>query len=143
MELEFGVPPAAGGAVSANPLGHLAAIANEPISAQISIRTPVAPGISDPLEAVGSAGPAARERLAASSAAPPSPSELAVATTGTALTIVARSTFASEAETADLRRMLERTAAEFGMSVSEFQLNGAAVAPSVANLGGTHGHRTR
>ena len=73
-----------------------------------------------------------------------SPVSLTVSGTEDALVVVAR----SQNETADdriaLRRLVEDTAAKFGMRVAEFHLNGAATAPSFQTLlRGNHGHRPR
>jgi hypothetical protein len=42
-----------------------------------------------------------------------------------------------------LRRLLEDTAAEFGVKLSDFQLNGSRSQPSVSVPGGNHGRRAR
>jgi hypothetical protein len=42
-----------------------------------------------------------------------------------------------------LRRLLEDTAAEFGVKVADFQLNGSRSQPSVSASGGNHGRRAR
>jgi hypothetical protein len=58
-----------------------------------------------------------------------------------ALTIVAR---VSDAEPAQIRRLIEASAAEFDATVAEFQLNGAATEPSFSPvIGGNHGTRSR
>lgn len=58
------------------------------------------------------------------------------------LSIVARSTDALE-NYSDLRHRLDDTAAEFGMKISEFQLNGSTSQSPASIPGGPHGNRTR
>jgi hypothetical protein len=61
-----------------------------------------------------------------------------------ALTIVARGMDQSVEDGARLRRLFEETAADFGMDVAEFRLNGSATQPSSRSIAGEgHGSRTR
>ena len=66
---------------------------------------------------------------------------LVVSGSANALTIVARSSDTGT-EPARLRRLIVSTAAEFGMDVAEFRINGFSVEPSLSS-GGNHGRRAR
>jgi hypothetical protein len=93
-------------------------------------------GIAAP--AKGRPSAAAQPNRRSGSASP----SLVVSDANGSLSIVARSTDALE-NYSGLRRRLEDTAAEFGMKVSEFQLNGSPSQSPVSIPGGQHGSRTR
>jgi len=73
---------------------------------------------------------------------PPVPSSLGlqVAEVGGALSIAAR----APGDAGELRRALERTAAEFGLDIAELRLNGVEQSTHiVSRIGGRHGSHTR
>jgi hypothetical protein len=108
--------------------------------------TPSSPGIAQGARAATPqrAAPVRLAQPANRGTDSPNTVSLVVSGSGDDLVIVARSAGETAEETARIRRAVEETAAEFGVDVSEFQLNGSQVdAASPIAAGGKNGNRAR
>ena len=90
---------------------------------------------------LGGSGTVARTNLSAQLSPRANPVSMLVSGSDEALSIVAR---AGGADPAQMRRLIESTAAEFDVNVAEFHFNGSTTELSFPSaIGGNHGNRSR